>query len=218
LTGHLPPTLLADSRDAVGLAEASGSRRLQALTRIGLGLVAHFAGHAAEARRVLEDTLKILGGAGLAFHHEWVIQSLLGPVCLSCGDPSAAIAYARKGLEAVRGSGRPLREIDAILRWARVSITTGSDPPEAITAELERALSLVALTGAGSRAPRVLLLLGLGQLAHGNPEAAQPPLERALALFDRLGARGVTNAAHRALASARAGGSLARDMVPSAHP
>jgi adenylate cyclase len=128
LTGHLPADLLARSREAVALADVSGSRLLQVAARAGLGVVAHYAGLAEEGRRVLESTLGLLGSGGVAFHNEPQLHSLLGPVCLSCGDPEAAIAHAQRGLDSLRDGGRPLREVDAILRWSRVAVTIGTIP------------------------------------------------------------------------------------------
>jgi class 3 adenylate cyclase/tetratricopeptide (TPR) repeat protein len=204
-TGELPPGLLDEAREAVALADASGSLLLEVVTRSGLGLVAHFAGRGAEARDILERALAIVGAGGVSFHYRPIITSLLGPVCLLLGDHKAALAYTRESLDALRGRRRPLREIDAILSWARVTIATGSDPPEVVAAELQRALELVASSRAHSRAPRALLLLGLAHLGSGARSAARAPLERAVVLFEAMGSQGDLRAARATLRSAKDG-------------
>lgn len=97
-------------------------------------------------------------------------------------DPSRALAVADAALEAIEGHGGRLREIEILMRWVWVHAAGGRTDPASVEPRVQRALALVAETGAWSREP--FLRLALAWIHRRRGEAALAAAETARALDD----------------------------------
>jgi class 3 adenylate cyclase/tetratricopeptide (TPR) repeat protein len=130
-----------------------------------------------------------LARAARAGIYEGLILSQLGDAQLGLGDIEAARSTAQDALAVSRRRGARLSELMSQLALARILLAIGdATAAEASAAALDRALALVAETGAVSMEPFIRVVLADLARARGDEDARARELSEAQRLFQAIGA------------------------------
>jgi class 3 adenylate cyclase/tetratricopeptide (TPR) repeat protein len=181
---------LPHARDAVEIAERTGSAfsRFHSYLRLGAAHVAACAW--GEAAAALERSLEIARGAYTGFDLEAEALARLAEAYLGRGERDRAVETARKAVEIAYTQTGLVLELGAQVTLANVlSSTRGSSAREEIEQACQRAAALVQETGAVGWEPRVREARArLAQLI-GNSETYERELLAAQHMLGQIGAR-----------------------------
>jgi tetratricopeptide (TPR) repeat protein len=196
-----PDAALHHARQALEIAERTGSSFSRAYAWCWLGLAERTRGEWRRAIEALEQSLAIsTEGAGVEIH-AWRL-AILGESYLGLGDVERARRLVEEGREIARAQGHVPFEMHASLAVVRVLLGS-ADPAarEQIEALLARVLELAGDTGMKTFEP--LVHVELAELAHqsGNQDGREQELHEAHRLFTEIGATGHAEPLARQLAT-----------------
>jgi tetratricopeptide (TPR) repeat protein len=180
---------LQHPRQAVEIAEATGSGLFRANALDGLARAHILKGQWAEAAEAADGALTIVRGRRVGLSGESRFLASLAHARLGTGHPDQARAAAESAVALARERGVRLLEIRALLARARVRLATEGAPARArVEADLRDAAALIDATEARAYAPGVNVERAELARVVGDEVGRQRELHEAHRLFTAMGA------------------------------
>jgi class 3 adenylate cyclase len=193
---------LRHARQAVEMAEVSGSAAFRALALCYLAGAHEVAGQWAEASEVAERALAVVRTRRVSLILEGECIAVLAPAHLGSGAPARALEAAEEAVARARERGLRVHEIRALLARAHVLIATEGAPARSrVEADLRDAAAVIEATEARVVTPQVHVERAALARVLGDEATRQRELREAHRLFTEMSATARAEQVARELAS-----------------
>jgi tetratricopeptide (TPR) repeat protein len=150
-----PTGVLQHARQGVEIAERSGGAFWQGLAQQSLGIAYVLHGEWDDALTAIEGALSIHRQRNVGLEAEPMSLALLARAHLGRGDSEAALTVTQEAIALACARGTKGSELYARYHHSQALLASEGDRRAAAAEELQRALALVAITGARGFEPRL---------------------------------------------------------------